>query len=117
MNKLNHHSEKDTENYNIYNPSAGVRWRISEDADFTLDVGYFVRDREESDDDAGLTVDGDLGKTWRFRRGSIGINGSSGYRESYLDAENLGFSLYYGAECEAEYSFTRHISSNAFISF
>jgi putative beta-barrel porin BBP2 len=109
--------EGENENYNIYNPSAGVRWQISEDSNFTIDVGYFVRDREVSEDDAGLTVDGDLGTTWRFRSGSIGIKGSSGYRESYLDAENLGFSLYYGAECEAEYDFTRHISANALLSF
>jgi hypothetical protein len=109
--------EGETENYNIYNPSAGVRWQIAEDSRFSLDIGYFVRDSEVSDDDSGLTIDGDLGTTWRFRSGLISIIGSSGYRESYLDAENLGFSLFYGAVCEAEYNFSRHISANAFFAF
>ncbi len=109
--------EGETENYNIYNPSAGVRWQISEDSNFTIDVGYFVQDMEVSDDNAGLTADGDLGTTWRVKGGSISITGSSGYRESYLDAENLGFSLYYGAECHAEYHFSRHFFSNGFASY
>lgn len=107
----------DNENYSIYNPYVGIDWAISEDSNFAIDAGYFMRDRETSEDEDGFTIDGDLATSWRFRRGSIRLSGSSGYRESYLDAENLGFSMYYGADCDAEYGFTKEIRGYLFTSY
>ncbi len=101
-----------TEDYKIYNPSIGMNYIIAEDTFLSLNVGYFIQDRENSDDESGLTLSGNLGKTWRFKRGSINLTGASGYEESYFGAESLGFDIFYQATCTATYAFTRYISGN-----
>ena len=101
-----------TEDYIIYDPSIGINYIIAEDTFLSLNVGYFIQDREKSDDESGLTLSGNLGKTWRFKRGSINLTGASGYEESYFGAESLGFDIFYQAKGTATYAFTRYISGN-----
>ncbi|MDL1968852.1 MAG: outer membrane beta-barrel protein [Deltaproteobacteria bacterium] len=102
----------DSEDYIIYDSSIGMNYIIAEDTLFSLNAGYFIQDREKSDDESGLTIDGNLGKTWRFKRGSVNITGASGYDESYFGAESLGFDIFYQAEGTATYAFTRYLSGN-----
>lgn len=102
----------DSENYQIYDPSIGIAYIIDEDTHLSLSVGYFYQDREESENESGISINGDLGKSWTFKRGSINITGSSGYDEAYFGAENLGFDIFYQAQCNASYGFTRHISGD-----
>ena len=101
-----------TEDYMIYDPSIGINYIIDEDTSISLNLGYFVQDREKSDNESGLTVNGNIGKTWSFKRGSVNITGSSGYEESYFGAESLGFDIFYQAKTKATYAFSRYISGN-----
>jgi putative beta-barrel porin BBP2 len=107
----------DTEDYKIYDPSIGINYTITEDTFLSLNVGYFIQDRENSDDESGLTLTGSLGKTWEFKRGSINATGSSGYEESYFGSENLGFNRYYEAQASANYRLTKSLTGNIFGSF
>jgi len=101
-----------TEDYQIYAPSIGINYLIDEDTNLSLGVGYFFQTRDNFDDEDGVIFNGDLGKVWRFRRGSIKLTGSSGYEESYFGAENLGFDIFYQALCRASYGFTKRISGD-----
>ena len=107
----------DTEDYKIYDPSIGINYTIAEDTFISLNAGYFIQDRENSDDESGLTLTGNLGKTWEFKQGSITATGSSGYEESYFGSENLGFNKYYQARTSAHYGFTKSLTGNISGSF
>jgi len=102
----------DSENYQIYDPAIGIDYAIDQDTHLSFSVGYFYQDREKSEDESGLSINGNLGKSWTFKRGSINFTGSSGYDETYFGAENLGFDIFYQAQYNASYSFTKHISGN-----
>ena len=102
----------DTPDYQVLNPSVGINYVIAEN--FTLDagVGYFWRIREDDDDTQGITIDGNLGKTWPFKRGAISLTGSAGYDSQDFGAENLGFNQFYGATGRAYYDFSRYITGD-----
>jgi hypothetical protein len=106
--------EGDTENYQVYDPSVGVSWVIAEDTLISLSAGYYFQDRERSEDESGATLNGNIGKTWRLKRGSINIGASSGYEESYFGAENLGFNQYYQGHGSVSYSLTQSLVGSIF---
>lgn len=109
--------EGENEDYQIYDPSIGINYTIAEGTFLSLSVGYFYRDRKYSSDNSGLTVNGDIGKTWALKRGSVNITGASGYDESYFGAENLGFNLYKQVRSAANYRFTRTLSGDIYASY
>ena len=102
----------DEEDYQVFDPSIGINYAISDDTRLNIGIGYFIQDRENSDGDSGLSLTGDLGKTWDFKRGSIDLTGVIGYDEANLGAENLGFEKYYQLEGSAEYNFSRRLSAH-----
>ena len=104
-----------TEDYQVYNPSAGFNYTISNDIFFSLGIGYSILDREESDNDSVMSANGSLTKT--FRRGSINIVGSGGYEESDFGAETLGVTEFYQLGGSATYQFARYFSGNIFGSY
>ncbi len=108
---LNSEIQRINEDYRIYNPSAGTNLSFGDGGTFSINAGYFIQERDSGENESGLTIDGNLGKQWRFKRGLINITGNSGYEDSRLQSENLGFMTYYQASLEAEYSFTRNIQS------
>ncbi len=105
----------ETENYQIHNPSTGLNYTLPDDISLSFDIGYYIREMEESDNESGLNTSGSLTKT--YRRGSINLTGSGGYEETFFGAENLGFSKFYEAGGSATYQLTRHISLNIFSSY
>ncbi|MBL0732757.1 MAG: outer membrane beta-barrel protein [Desulfosarcina sp.] len=107
----------DEEDYQVFDPSIGINYAISDDTRLNIGIGYFIQNRENSDGDSGLSLTGDLGKTWDFKRGSIDLTGVIGYDEANLGAENLGFEKYYQVKGSAEYSFTQRLSANINYSF
>lgn len=106
----------DTEGYKLYNPGLGFRYAFDEDTVLTIGGGYLVRDYEERENRESPVGTGDIGFSKRFKRGLLNVSLNSGYRESFLDSENLGLSVYYGASMRGEYSFTRFTSGNIFAS-
>ncbi len=107
----------DDEDYQVYDSSVGIDYVFSEDAHLSLSLGYFIQDREVSEDETGLSINGVLGKTWTFRRGSINLTGSTGYDSAEFGAENLGFTIYQQAGCRSEYGFTRQLRGNIYGSY
>ncbi len=101
----------DEKDYEVYEPFLGVDWEPSKDFFASLSVGYFYKSNEIGPDDSGPTVSGDLGKTWRFRRGAVRISGGTGYEQSYGGAENLGFTVYYQAMIAGNYALTKRMDS------
>ena len=107
----------ETEDYQIYDPSIGFGYVFGENASVSLNIGYFIQDRRNSEDETGLSVNGNVGKTWQFKRGAINISGSSGYGESYFGAENLGFNTYYQVAGVGNYMFTKSLNGRLFGSY
>ena len=100
------------EGYNVYDSLAGMNYTFAEDAQLSLGVGYFIQDREVSSNERRVYVNGDLGKTWSFRHASINVAGTSGYGESNLGADNLGFNVFYQGQCTADYEFSRRVQAD-----
>ncbi len=109
--------KQDSVDYNIYHPAIGFEYFTGENTTVSFAIGYFVQDRQYGDNEKGFTVDTDMGKNWLFKKGSVNLAVASGYRENYLGAENLGFSLYQEASVNASYNFTRFFSANISESF
>jgi len=109
--------EGDEVDYRIYDPSIGFAYTWGEDANLSLSAGYYIQDKEYGDDESGMSINVDIGKTWRFKRSSINLTGSSGYDQTYFGAENLGFDVFYTAELSATHAFSRHVTGDAFSSY
>jgi hypothetical protein len=103
--------------YQVYNPSIGLVHNFRNDTKMDLSLGYFVQDIENQDNESGPTVNGNIGKTWMLKRGLFQLSGSSGYEESQLGTDNLGFTVYYGANALFQYSMTRELSSSVDCSY
>jgi len=104
-----------SEDFQIYNPSAGFIYTLSSDTSFSFEMGYAVLDGEDSDSESAMSAIGTLSKT--FKRGSINLFGSSGYEGSYFGAEELGITKFYAFGGSATYQLTRHLSGNIFGSY
>lgn len=98
--------------YQVYHPSIGMNYTFDNETALSINAGYFVQDIDSRENEKGLTLDGNIGKTWTFRSGLINVSGSSGYEQSQLNTENLGFTVYYGAASQFEYSFSREVTSS-----
>ena len=107
----------DENDYQVYNPSAGIRYTFDENGSMGLNLGYFVQDIDSRDNEKGLTVDGNIGRSWRFRGGSFTLNANSGYENSQLNTENLGFNVYYGVQSRLDYRFTRNLGAAVFAAY
>ena len=103
--------------YQIYHPTLGMRYSFADDGIFAVNAGYFVQDIDNEENEDGVTVDGNIGKSWRFKQGMFSLTGTSGYDNSQLNTENLGFNVYYGAQSSLEYNFTRNVRSSVQASY
>jgi len=104
-----------SEDFQVYNPSAGFVYTISKDTSFSLEMGYAILDGEESSNKSAPSGIGNLTKT--FKRGSINITGSAGYEGSFFGAEGLGVAEFYELGGSATYQMTKHLSGNVFGSY
>ena len=111
------HYDGKTNNYQVVNPSIGIDYTFAENGVLLLGVGYFFQVIEESDDESGLITEINLTKTWQLRRTSINVNASSGYTESNLNAENLGFTLFYRGGLKVGYAFLKDLSGDIYTSY
>ena len=102
--------DDDSNDYKIYDGSVGFEYAISPTMDFSLDVHYFVRDFDETQDQAETPINFAFSK--RFQRGTVGLMGEGGYDRTTVSAQDLGYYIYYGGRIEADYLFTRRISGD-----
>ncbi len=99
----------ETENYSVYNPTVGFRYRFDKDTSMSLGVGYYIKDNDISTDDGEISVDGDISRVWKIGRGSIRLNGAAGYENASFGSENLGFNVFYRGDVKGSYAFTRNL--------
>ena len=113
--------EEDEFDYNVYNPSIGIDYRIEEDIQFLTSVGYSVREfkdaviqgiQEELDRGYGLTFTADLIKTQR--RVGYRIYVATGYNQEVISNQNLGFTRYYMAGYSVNYELIRHLQVDSY---
>lgn len=103
--------------YHVFDPSVGFTWRVTDDTTLSLNVGYYFRDNNVGEDDDDITINGNIAKTWRIKRGSFTVSGGSGYDQSFFGAENLGFHTFYTANGQFAYEFTKRINGHVFGSY
>lgn len=106
-----------TPDYQIYHPTIGFTWRLAQDVPLSLNVGYFLQDRKDGNNQDGLTIGGDIGHGWRTRRSSFRISGNSGYDQSFFGAENLGFNTFYQLTAVGTHELSRFASASLNASF
>jgi hypothetical protein len=101
------------ENYTVQGPSLGFRYRMAEDIPIQLGIGYLLRDQEISGREGAFTLNGSVGQ-WEFARdATLRFDVSSGYTESNLGAERLGFGFYYDAQLNLGYRFDPYWTADA----
>ena len=112
-------SKKESGDYVIYNPSAGVDWDITEDSGVSIGVGVLFNDWDNNNKDSNdLFLDLDVYKVFNFsRKGSLSITGSSSYDASDDEAVSLGYNISYQAGFSLSYKLARRLSSQLFGSY
>jgi len=99
------------EDYVVHSSSLGLSHQLTEQVSGSISGGYYVQDREQSDDTSGFIGNASLDGTFRFEKGAFTLNGSSGYRQQFFEAENLGFSKYYEASANFSYQLLERLST------
>lgn len=100
--------EEEGNDYRTYSGGIGINHALSPNLSGRIRAGYFYQDPERGDPEEGF--DGELSLTSRWIRiqGTLFLRG--GYDESFIDAENLGFSRFWSAGANLRYQATRKIS-------
>lgn len=104
----------DTEDYQVYDPAIGLGFVSDEESALLIAVGYYYRDFEDSDDENGLSIVADITKTWNLRRSAFTLIGSSGYDDTQLESERLGFTLFYSLDGSYSYQLLRNFGLDVF---
>jgi len=98
------------EDYEVHSGGAGFDLEVTENSSLSLSGGYYYRDRERSDSNEGFSGSFLFSRT--FARGSLDLKASTGYREQYIAAENLGFTEYYTASASLTYQLLERLTTN-----
>jgi len=97
----------ENEDFIVHGPSAGFRYRLGDNLPIQLTFGFLEREQEVSGRETAITVNGNLGQWEFFRNATLQFTVSSGYTDSNLGAEQLGFGFYYDAQLILGYRFHR----------
>ncbi len=95
------------EDFLVHGPSAGFRYRLGDDLPVQLTLGFLERDRAVGGRETAITVNGTLGQWEFYRNATLRFDVSSGYTDSNLGAEPLGFGFFYDAQLILGYRFHR----------
>jgi hypothetical protein len=95
--------------YVVYAPSAGFTYDFTEDMYLRLGLGYFKQVIENQSNNDGPFINGEISKTWDFKRGAINLKGLTGLTQNDFGAQNIGFQQFATIQGTADYSFTRHL--------
>ncbi len=115
---LDFDQEIDDEDYQIYEPSIGVRYQFQETAHIMLSGGYYIQDFDRTDqNEEGFVVNSSIYKRWAFPTGFIDLTGSSGYDIEDTGTQDLGLNIYYSARLDLTKNFTSIFTGNAFGAF
>lgn len=105
------------EDYNVFSPSIGIDYIMAEDLPFSISIGRITRDRAFWGSESNITINSQIGP-WQFiRNGSITFQADSGYEESLLGAERLGFGTYYNMNFLFHYVFSPDVEGEIYGSY
>jgi len=106
------------DDYQIYYPSAGIRYQFDQDGYISIGVGYFSQNFDTRDDpEESVVIDSTLFKRWAYRTSRIEFTGGSGYRVADSGADDLGLNIYYQGRLDYVYNFTRRFATNAYAAY
>ena len=107
--------DQDTnENYQIYDPSLGVRYNFQDNAYAEIALGYYIQDFERSNSRNGFNITADINKRWTIKRWYLNINGGSGYYIDDNGTRDEGLTIYYLGRIETGYQFTRWLAGSLY---
>ncbi|MDA3789505.1 MAG: outer membrane beta-barrel protein [Desulfobacula sp.] len=110
-----YYSIQDSGTHQIYHPSAGFDWDVTEDSGISLGLGVLFQDRENGNNSTNPFIDIDVYKTFEFSKTrSLSLTASSGYEESTGENINTGFSRYYQAGFDYNHQLQKRLSSNLY---
>ena len=101
--------------YKVHDLSVGFEHSLGPEWSVGGTIGYYLRDPEVGSDDTGYSYTLSLSKA--FRRGTVGITGSGGYREEYTDAERRGFTEYKAVALTGSYALSERIELHSGITY
>jgi hypothetical protein len=105
--------DRDAESdYIVYAPSAGFTYSIAEDMYLRLGLGYYWQEFKNDKNQEDPFINGEISKTWDFKRGSINLTGLSGLTQNDFGAQNIGFQQFATIQGTALYNFTRKIDGD-----
>ena len=97
------------EDYVVHSSSLGFTHQFTEKVSASISGGYWVRDLEQSNDSDGFN--GTASFIQRLERGSLTLSGSGGYRQQFVEAENLGFSKFYRTTAAFNYGLLEQLTA------
>jgi len=100
------------EDYVVHTGELGLSHQFTQYLSGTITGGYYYWDRDFSKNESRFTGDATLNGSFRFERGGISLRSSTGYRQQYFQAENLGFSRYYRVSGTFNYQLLEDLSTN-----
>jgi hypothetical protein len=110
-----YYDEETINDYQVYFPSAGIRYQLEENAYISIGVGYFYQEfRNRDENEWGFVVPATVFKRWPFRTGRIEFTGSSGSAIDDIGAEDRGFNIYYQGRLDLAYYLTRWVTATAY---
>lgn len=99
-----------SEDYVVHSTTLGLSHDFTEQISGSISGGYYVQDPDESDDVDGFS--GTVAFTQKSEKSTLTLTGSSGYRQQFFEAENLGFSKYYAASATLSHQLLERLSTN-----
>jgi hypothetical protein len=102
----------DSNDYMVYAPSAGFTYVVDKGLNLRLGGGYFYQDVDDDEDEQGFFGDGQIDKTWRYRRGLVKLIGLTGLTQRDFGAQNVGLERFIGTQGSARYDFLRNLSGD-----
>ncbi len=109
------HTQKDFGTQDVFHPSVGVQWQVSEDSGITIGAGLLISrwDHSAAYDTERLFWDLDIYKDIEFsRRGTLSLSAASGYSQASPDAVSLGFNRWYQGSVSLTGQLTRRLSGS-----
>ncbi|MBN1905430.1 MAG: outer membrane beta-barrel protein [Deltaproteobacteria bacterium] len=103
------------EDYMVHEASLGLEKQLSTDLSYTISAGYFIQDRDYSDDGNGLIFDASLQK--KLSKGSLSIDAKGGWDEIVLEADRRGFTKYQQLGSTFNYNMTKNLTNYSRISY
>ena len=101
--------------YTVNQLTLGLSREFSDRVSGSVSAGYFGTDLTDLDDSGNFA--GSLSFRWSGERASLNLDGATGYRRQFFQAENLGLSFYGRAVANFSYQLLQRLSGNLTASY